>query len=534
MKKEDIFLAIALVVILTVTVSANTAPLLGETDEEVIVCESSALSYRINITNIDEDSLDVGISPNSPFFSRVVSFDSPFTQIEIFSDNLSKTQANKVYQETLFVSDGQLIDTKKINITVLETNNPPKIEHLGVETINLESETPFYKKAFVTDIESGDQDSGEFSFTISDSLNRLPVNINKFGIIDLALESFIIGLHNIKVCVTDTGVKSIEQKIGFCSRGELKKSSCKTFQLAVVEENTAPTIISFNSTNLSSQILGTDSVSFQIYKLDPDGLIPDTYWYVGSSLKKIDSGKISDKLTYSFGCDVFGKHTIRAVITDGLLNDSVQWKFDVLKVGCPEGVTPNDKVGKEICEEIWGCYNWDLCQNTAQSSQVGILSTKDYEEITEKCTKNNWNEDNCGFQIRTCLDKNKCNTIETKPFELSPCFFSLEPSCSDKIKNCHDDKCELLVDCGGPCQECPTCSDGIQNQEEEGIDCGIPCPKQCTAKLITSRQAKVKQTFLIIILISIIITIMQIIRIMKTKKTLNAPSQRGRKINEEK
>ncbi len=44
-------------------------------------------------------------------------------------------------------------------------------------------------------------------------------------------------------------------------------------------------------------------------------------------------------------------------------------------------------------------------------------------------------------------------------------------SCSDGIQN----QGETGIDCGGPCAPCPTCSDGIQNQGETGIDCGGPC-----------------------------------------------------------
>lgn len=45
------------------------------------------------------------------------------------------------------------------------------------------------------------------------------------------------------------------------------------------------------------------------------------------------------------------------------------------------------------------------------------------------------------------------------------------PTCSDGIQN----QGETGVDCGGPCAACPTCSDGIQNQGETGVDCGGPC-----------------------------------------------------------
>ncbi len=44
-------------------------------------------------------------------------------------------------------------------------------------------------------------------------------------------------------------------------------------------------------------------------------------------------------------------------------------------------------------------------------------------------------------------------------------------TCSDGIQN----QGETGVDCGGPCTACATCDDGIQNQGETGVDCGGPC-----------------------------------------------------------
>jgi hypothetical protein len=46
------------------------------------------------------------------------------------------------------------------------------------------------------------------------------------------------------------------------------------------------------------------------------------------------------------------------------------------------------------------------------------------------------------------------------------------PTCNDGIQNGN----ETGIDCGGSCSACPTCSDGIQNGTETGIDCGGPCP----------------------------------------------------------
>ncbi|HFA51322.1 MAG TPA: hypothetical protein ENJ95_20095 [Bacteroidetes bacterium] len=47
------------------------------------------------------------------------------------------------------------------------------------------------------------------------------------------------------------------------------------------------------------------------------------------------------------------------------------------------------------------------------------------------------------------------------------------PTCSDGVQNGD----ETGVDCGGSCTACPTCDDGIQNGDEEGVDCGgTNCP----------------------------------------------------------
>ncbi|MBK9734071.1 MAG: T9SS type A sorting domain-containing protein [Saprospiraceae bacterium] len=46
------------------------------------------------------------------------------------------------------------------------------------------------------------------------------------------------------------------------------------------------------------------------------------------------------------------------------------------------------------------------------------------------------------------------------------------PSCSDGLQN----GTETGVDCGGSCAACPTCTDGTQNGSETGVDCGGSCP----------------------------------------------------------
>jgi len=53
-------------------------------------------------------------------------------------------------------------------------------------------------------------------------------------------------------------------------------------------------------------------------------------------------------------------------------------------------------------------------------------------------------------------------------------------SCSDGIQNGYEEG----VDCGGSCANpCYSCSDGVQNQGEAGVDCGGPCPNSCVIPL---------------------------------------------------
>ncbi len=50
------------------------------------------------------------------------------------------------------------------------------------------------------------------------------------------------------------------------------------------------------------------------------------------------------------------------------------------------------------------------------------------------------------------------------------------PTCDDGILN----QDETDVDCGGICGPCPTCNDGMQNGDETGVDCGGPDCPECT------------------------------------------------------
>jgi hypothetical protein len=76
------------------------------------------------------------------------------------------------------------------------------------------------------------------------------------------------------------------------------------------------------------------------------------------------------------------------------------------------------------------------------------------------------------IMYRTCYDLNNCPRGLNKPPEVDECEYV--PECYDGIQNQAEDG----IDCGGPCPPCWTCYDRVKNQGEEGIDCGGPC-KPC-------------------------------------------------------
>ena len=85
---------------------------------------------------------------------------------------------------------------------------------------------------------------------------------------------------------------------------------------------------------------------------------------------------------------------------------------------------------------------------------------------------------------------------ENKPSVQRPISVGLDSSladlpdkaltCSDGLKNAD----ETGVDCGGSCElfeqktcPAPSCSDGVSNGDETGVDCGGSCSTLCTADL---------------------------------------------------
>jgi len=497
------------------------------------------LHYAFNASDPDEDHLTVGISPQDPFFP-----DYPYEfyglvniSSAIISGILEKSDARGInegfreYYEQVYVYDNYnatcCTDTKNVNITVIEKNNPPVIENLTVQTKvwNQGDNSTLYQDIQVTDIEDINLSFGNMSINLTIVNSSLDL-VNLFDISPLGVINFTatnltpIDTYFVTVCVNDTAINNPHANISeVCGQNGLSQTTCEVFNLTITDENRRPTIIDYNPSNLSLNITGGDGLYFNITKYDPDFTIPDAYWYIDNSLIQYNEGNLTDEFEYAFPCGVSGIHKIKAEITDGLLNDSVEWVLNVKELACPKKSSGGGGGGSTIfCFPEWTCTDWGICQSTEKSLDLGILSGEDYRSLNNVCEGLFTNNDLCGFQIRSCVDVNNCSILVEKPQETQVCQYTTDPTCFDGIKNCHHGKCELLIDCGGPCSPCPTCSDNIKNQGEEGVDCGGPCPIVCPVKIPFLKKKIVLYIFILLVVILLILAIIKVVMILKARE----------------
>ncbi len=210
------------------------------------------------------------------------------------------------------------------------------------------------------------------------------------------------------------------------------------FSRVDLRENYPPSMLPISNQTL---VVGVP-FQYNVTATDPDN---DTlYYYDNTSLFEINLLTGFINFTPSTGED--GNYSVTISVSDGFFSVSQVVGFDILAGYCGDmfcsiyescttcsedcgscptggavggggggGGAKEIKVEEVVCKEDWVCTEWSECfQN--------------------------------GTQVRTCYDKNNCGTEKKKPVTIKSC---IPPG---------------------------TCHDGIQNQGEEGIDCGGPCP----------------------------------------------------------
>ena len=516
-------------VIFTVEVP-DSSPILGAIDDHIFICESERLDERFNATDVDEEVLTHSISPSNPFYTSFLGTSGyNISLFSIISGTLDKNDLGN-YSETVSVVDPtDRSDSKELNITVIEINNPPIMQNIGTQTVWMSGEdSSFNYQVSVADIEDGSSSDGNMIFNLSWSNDEDLFDINSTtGVMNYTPSEGHQGsgslTYSLTVCVEDNPLSSAHENISLCSpRSNNSEVDCDTFSLTVTEENRAPEIVSY-SPNATLTVAGTATTVFEVVVTDDDGTIPDVIWYLNGVLKKYSENVSSDSYSYSFGCGVSGNYNLTVVTTDGLLNDSQLWEINVTSVACPVQESDGGGGGGSgslgaVCIEHWVCDSWDVCQNAKRSFDAKVLSPEDYYSTKELCAQNEYDERFCGFQITTCHDVNFCNNsfyTKPKPPESRICYFTEDPNCIDGITNCHDGSCELLVDCGGPCPACASCSDKIQNQGEFGVDCGGPCPYACPPEAPFKMISFILIALFIVLLIAIIFIGIKVVNILR-------------------
>ncbi|MFT3770791.1 MAG: hypothetical protein QM820_35660 [Minicystis sp.] len=126
----------------------------------------------------------------------------------------------------------------------------------------------------------------------------------------------------------------------------------------------------------------------------------------------------------------------------------------------PDGASGDSNFNFAVAYDFYGGNYGNIC-----ACDVSQMSRYGLEVFNEPCGVSHWTRVGDGDCVDGVQNRDE-EDVDCGGLDCEPC-----PSCSDGIQN----GWESGVDCGGPCAACPSCYDGIQNQGEAGVDCGGPC-----------------------------------------------------------
>lgn len=433
------------VFILNVT-NVNEQPYLSPFPSEFYLCENVPFYFDINAS--DED-LNIPNSQEELFFydnlpdpsdGGMFNINEQTGEIIFTPEQEYSELPNPVI---IYVSDGEMIDLNLTDFFIVPVNDAPEMENISARTVWVNETINFTIN--VNDEEDGGNFNGDLNF--SDDTNLFNISSSN-GSISYIGNISDLGTYNISICVTDKGIP-VPVNASLCGNDYLPKTICKNLSFTVTDENRPPNITDYYPRSLVLEIQETRSLYFNISKYDPDGTIPTTYWLVNGQPVSVGVDEYTFTTTYGYA----GFYVIKAEITDGLLNDSVEWNVTVrIK---PQGGGGGG--GGATCTEKWTCSEWFDCATLDEAFfNVSKESFISWRKIwTDSCKIAGLPSDICGIQVRYCKDTANCSSLNNKPKDYMACVLQPPASCFDGVRNCHGRSCELLIDCGGPCKPCP-------------------------------------------------------------------------------
>jgi hypothetical protein len=415
--------------------------------------ENITFIYDVNVTDLDGPS--VLFSDNSTLFNisdttGLINFTHPDT---LFDDDVG------LHVVMITVTDGSEcqnnLDYEIINFTLLPLKHRPNITSYYPSTLiglniseegNISFNVSFYdhenRNAYTPDDENLtvvwylDDVEVQRTFILSSTIPFMNESRDNYTYI---ADYSSAGMRNFTVVVNDSYGLSTQI----------------SWLINITNVNRPP----YFNTTLSSQqwemnrvLIGFDGLSLDNFTYDPD--LDDNLTYTAVFTEpahyiNVNIDPITHVVTFSQPDGWSGSESIYFVVEDkwGASNVSNVINLTVEYIPPPpEQLQPSPPRGgggggggAVRCIEEWYCTPWGICNPN-------------------------------GTRQRRCYDLNNCRTTFKEPAQSESCVY---------VEQCYNglqDQNEEGIDCGGPCPPCGTCFDRIQNQGEEGIDCGGPCP----------------------------------------------------------
>ncbi|MFB6246254.1 MAG: hypothetical protein ABEI74_01525 [Candidatus Pacearchaeota archaeon] len=505
----------------------NSAPTIKNLSTTQYACENRDYSHDFDVKDLDEDPIQPSINPVGPFFTSplYVFGGDKVNNFEVFSGELGQDHVGN-YTYTVSVTDNHnstcCADNQDINISVIDLNDDPDIEN--IESKRLVIGTPNDTLTKTVNVNDRESNLNEISFNASFSNSTL-FEINDSGEINYtASNTSNVGNHEVRICAEDSGLDNPHQNISQCNEDGGPKSDCNNFTIFITEPDSRYFLwfyISDFYPKDKEQTVGTESMEFSVQTRSSESNSSNVTWEVNDSEGTEDRGE-GKNFSYRFNCKDPGNYTVIAKASDGRAEDQLIWEIEVPENECQTESSSGSSSGggssggasnevlnnqsKEQCIEKWACKEWSSCKKANQNDKL------------EKCEKDGISDNSCGYMERNCIDVNNCDTTNNKPETTRSCNYGVKATCSDGVKNCHSGSCEVLLDCGGPCEKCASCSDGIQNQGEEGVDCGSPCTKQCKENEKTNYIENVQSKFIWVLVIVAIVVISLLAYLIRRNK----------------